>query len=136
MSLGVACDIPAQTEPAELLIAAPRALLAAGRDARPLLVLDGASEVQGPEGFPPLCWLPEDLSENVRVILSARDDSPVLAETRRRGWPELAIEPLSEAERTAFVEKALERVGRRLARDELARIVASEPTRVPLYLRI
>jgi tetratricopeptide (TPR) repeat protein len=134
-TLGIQETIPDEGEPDELLIAFQRALRAAAKS-RPLLLLDGASELQGPEGFTSLCWLPEEVPEDVRIILTARDESAALAEIRRRGWPELAVGPLTLEERQGLVQSALERAGRRLSGDDLRQIAQAPMTETPLYTRI
>jgi tetratricopeptide (TPR) repeat protein len=134
--LKVEGKISGEDEPQELLLAFPRFLRGAAEKARMLLLVDGVSELDEREGFAPLWWLPEDLPEGVRLVLTARDDSPALAETRRRQWPELSVGPLSVGEREALVQGALKRVGRQLRKDDLARITGADQTRVPLYIRI
>lgn len=136
MQKQVAIDLQIPTESDELLLAFPRFLCAVSAQTSLLMVIDGPDELQDQGELPPWGWLPTEIPENIRVIVTLRSSSPLRAEARARGWAELPVAELSQTERRVLIEGYLGRGGRKLKEEDLAEITNSPRTGMPLYLRL
>lgn len=79
-------------------------------------------------------WLPEYLPENVRLILSA-GPGEALDRLRERGYAELALHPLSIAEREALLIRYLGEYRKQLTMAQSRRVANDIKTESPLFLR-
>ena len=68
-------------------------------------------------------------------ILASSLEGVASSAARARGWSALAIEPLTESERRAFLNRTLETWGKRLSADRADRILAHALAGTPLFLR-
>lgn len=121
-------------EPGELRAAFADMLLAATDRGRLALILDGLEMLIEGHEVPDLSWLPSRLPGSVRLLASSRP-GPVLDELRKRGWAVVEVAPLAQNERQALIERLLERHGKTLADERMARITDAAATANPLYLR-
>lgn len=128
----------ADGEPAVPTGAAPlrAALFAAlARPERPTVVLvDGADLLTDVDGAPDLTWLPAEVPERVRLVVTTADPRPVDA-ALRHGWPVLEVPPLDAAERAAYVTTFLGRWSKGLDPVHVETLAASPRTGDVLYLR-
>ena len=131
--LGLLQDIP--DKPDALRSAFPNWLHMAAAKGRVVLVLDALNQLEDREGARELLWLPPVMPGNVRLIVSTLPGQP-LDEVRKRGWPELKVEPLSPEERLELVRQFLGQYGRRLSDARIDRIASAPQSANPLYLRV
>ncbi len=113
-------------------------LRAAGASGKVILVLDALNQLSAEEDAQELGWLPSELPQGVRLIVSTLD-SPAREELERRGWLEdaLEVEPLEADERRELVERYLGRgQAKNLSDSQLDEIVYLPEAESPLYLRI
>jgi tetratricopeptide (TPR) repeat protein len=117
-------EVPVDRE--KVLHELPKWIAEVPATSRVVLVLDGLEA-----GFE---WLPLEFPSNCRVIASTRP-GPALDAVRRRQWQELALEPLTEAERMELIRTFLRPYGKRLDKTRRRRIAAAAQTANPLFLR-
>ncbi len=125
-------DIP--TEPDQLRSAFTNWLHMVSANGRIVLILDALNQIEDRDNALDLTWLPPVIPENIRLILSTLPGRP-LDELHKRDWPSLAIEPLTRDGRNKLTVEYLDHYGRSLSAERLERIVASEQTHNPLFLR-
>jgi len=130
--LGVPADIP--DRPDALRAAFAEWLARAAAHGRVVLVLDGLNQLEDRDQAPDLVWLPAELPANIRLILSTLPGRP-LDELRRRGYPELEVQPLAPDERGRLIAGYLAQYGKALGPDRAARVAAAPQCANPLYLR-
>jgi tetratricopeptide (TPR) repeat protein len=111
-----------------------RALHAASRFRRVVLIIDGLDQLEDRDRALDLGWLFDRFPDRVRVILSTGPGRP-LDELRRRGWPTLEVSPLDHSERLAMIDQYLAQYRKRLAPARSRRIAHSGQTSNPLYLK-
>jgi len=99
-----------------------------------VLVLDALNQLEDRDAALDLAWLPEALPPGIRLLVSTLEGRPLDA-VRRRGWAELAVEPLAEAERTDLIARYLAQYRKALSPERAARIAAAPASANPLYLR-
>ncbi len=97
-----------------------------------LLVLDGINQLSG--RALDLHWLPPAMPEGIRLVISSTVET-TLVDLRTRGWIELGMQPLSEAEREAVVVRFLAEYGKALSPGQVKRIAADVKCAHPLFLR-
>lgn len=124
---------PPQREPNALRSAFAVALLVAAERGRVVLLIDGLDLLTEGDDIPDLRWLPWQLPTTVRLIVSCRPGA-VLDELTKRDWATLEVAPLAADERHVLVQRFLDRHGKTLAADLIARIAAAPATANPLYL--
>lgn len=105
----------------------------AASTSRLILIMDGLNHLEE-DGAGELGWLPDHLPSNCRLILSTTPGHSLEA-TRRRGWDEMIVSPLSVNERRQLLVEFLAQFGRRLGRDHTDQINSAEQTANPLFLR-
>jgi tetratricopeptide (TPR) repeat protein len=125
-------DVP--DRPAALRDAFRNWLHLAAAQGRMILVLDALNQLEDRDGAPDLVWLPSDIPDNIRLILTTLPGRP-LDELRRRGWPTLTVEPLHESERRQLIVDYLRHSGKALTESRTTAIAAAPQTANPLYLR-
>lgn len=122
------------TEPLALRVAFANALNRVAARGQLVLVIDGLNQLEDRDRAPDLGWLPRELPKNVHLVLSTLPGRS-LDELKRRGWPTLAVAPLSEQERTRLVREYLHQYRKALSQERVQQIVEAEPSSNPLYLR-
>lgn len=81
--------------------------LAAIRDGRVVIIIDGVDQFDGDTG---LNWIPPTLPSNVRLVVSARS-GPIADGLLGRGWSRLEIEEPRRAQRIDIVRRLLSESG-------------------------
>ena len=100
-----------------------------------VLVLDALNKLEDRDGALDLLWLPQILSENVRIIVSTLPGRS-LEEIQKSNWSTLKVELLTERERTKLLWRFLRQSGKQLSKERRRRIVTSPHTANPLYLNV
>jgi tetratricopeptide (TPR) repeat protein len=113
----------------------PNWLHMAAAKGRVVLVLDALNQLEDHEGAPDLIWLPPGMPENLRLIVSTLPGRP-FDEIRKRCWPTLEMEPLSQAEREKLIGEYLAQYAKVLSPARVERIAAAGQSANPLYLRV
>jgi hypothetical protein len=98
------------------------------------VVIDAVDALEDREGALDLSWLPREIPDHVRILLSSRPGRPVVAATSR-GWNRHEITGLEPAQRRQMAQAFLERFGKRLDKRQLDRISESDRLANPLLLR-
>jgi len=140
--LGIQQDIPDQPDalrsafPNWLYMAAAKvAATPSSPSSKIIIVLDALNQLEDRDGAPDLVWLPPDLPENVRLIVSTLPGRP-LDEIQKRHWPTLKVELLSADERRQLISEYLAQHAKALNAARVERIAAAPPSANPLYLRV
>jgi len=128
---GIQGDIP--DKPDELRLAFANWLHMAAVRGRVVLTLDALNQLEDREGAPDLVWLPPVIPNSVRLLLSTLPGRP-LDDLRKRGWPALAVQSLSVAERTLLIAQYLAQYAKALSMPLAERIAASDQAASPLFL--
>ena len=131
--LDIQQDIP--DKPDELRSAFANWLHMASAKGKVILILDALNQLEDRDGAPDLVWLPPVIPENIRLFLSTLPGRP-LDDLKKRGWPTLAIEPLTTEERKVFIEKYLAQYTKSLSPSHLEKIANANQTSNPLYLKV
>ena len=98
-----------------------------------LLLIDGVN--QFPEKERDLSWLPGQLPENVRLIITSTE--PILNELGEEvDWPEQCVEPLSVTEREAVIVRFFGEYHKGLRTERVREIASAPQTANPLFLRV
>ncbi len=121
--------------PDELRAAFPNWLYMVAARGRMVLIIDGLNQLEDRDGALDLVWLPPNIPDNIRLILSTLPGRP-LDELWKRGWPMLSVAPLVETERQRLVIKYLDQYRKSLNPAQVERIVNSKQAANPLYLRV
>jgi tetratricopeptide (TPR) repeat protein len=126
-------DIP--DKPEELRSAFPNWLYMAAAKGRVVLVLDALNQLEDREGAPDLVWLPPEMPENVRLIVSTLPGRP-LDEVKKREWPTMQVELLTPDERKNLTVEFLKQYAKSLNDAQLELVSAANQAANPLYLRV
>lgn len=121
-------------KPDELKMAFANSLHMAAAKGRVILILDALNQLEDRDGAPDLVWLPPYIPPNVRLIVSTLPGRP-LEELKKRGWPDLKVEPLNKDERKLFIKEYLAQYTKALSPELAERIASAEQTANPLYLK-
>ena len=110
------------------------ALIKLGANRQLTLVLDDVENIlpEGTEGD--LTWLPSNLPDSVRLVVSCTDSAavqPLLSS----GWRQLKIQPLSMKDRQGIIESFLSRYGKRLSASQSRVLEKSKACSNSLHLR-
>jgi nephrocystin-3 len=97
-----------------------------------ILAIDAVNQLTGIGNE--MHWLPEFIPAYVRLIISTTAELP-LEQLRKRQWPELQINPLSESQRKRITEEFLARYHKHLDREQLELIASESKLLSPLFLR-
>jgi len=131
--LGLGGLTPETDYPGALRLALANGLHKAAAVRPIVLVIDGLDRLDDRQQAPDLAWLPDDLPNGLRLIVSTSGGRP-LDEVRRRGWTTLEVQPLGDAERRAILAGVLACHGKRLDPQNTRRIVTAPQTASPLFL--
>jgi tetratricopeptide (TPR) repeat protein len=110
-------------------------LYAAGRRGKVVLVLDALNQLADEDGARGLGWLPAEIPDGVRLVVSTLPGESK-DELERRGWTEdaLRVRQLEHEESVALIERYL---GEKSLADSRKQALASLPQAGnPLYLRV
>jgi nephrocystin-3 len=103
------------------------------RIAKPIIiVIDALNQLS--DGGENLDWLPTFLPENVHLLVSTTEGTP-LEQLRERGCNVLALRPLKQHEREALLIRYLGEYRKQLSMEQSRRIANDEKTSSPLFLR-
>ena len=129
----ITAEIP--DDPEELRAAFPDFLRQACARQRVVILLDAVNQFDPASHSAELHWLPEELPEGARLILSAVD-GPALEELRRHpGKPrEIELEPLTAADGEAIIEQFRTRYRKQFEPDQRAALLPKTDAGTPLYL--
>lgn len=130
---GLHINVQPPKEPDALKIAFANSLHVAAHSGRAVIVIDGLGQLEDRGGAPDLAWLPPEIPENIRLILSTGPGRPH-DELKRRRWPALRVAPLAEGERARLIKEYLRQYSKRLAWSRMKRIAKTPQTANPLYL--
>ncbi len=97
-----------------------------------LLVIDGINQLTG--RALDLHWLPPMMPAGVKLIITSTVEQ-TLVDLRRRGWRELAMQPLKEREREGVIVRYLSEYHKALSKEQVTRIVEDAKCSHPLFLR-
>lgn len=101
-----------------------------------IIIIDSIDQMDNKYGAQNLIWLPEVLSDNIKVIISANEGASTY-EADRRGWESLKIEPLLYEDRKIFIKKYLKDLYRKeLSSTQLEKIAESSISSNPLSLTL
>jgi nephrocystin-3 len=126
-------DIPDKSD--TLRSAFPNWLHMAAAKGRIVLVLDALNQLEDRDGAPDLVWLPPVMPQNLRLIVSTLPGLP-LDEIKKRAWPSLEVEPLTQPEREKLTGEYLAQYAKVLSPARVQRIAAAPQSANPLYLRV
>lgn len=130
---GVHYDIP--DNPLKLSMAFIDLLHLIPHSYRMVLVLDGVSELLPEKQLPNLIWLPPEVPENIRIILSIRPGH-LYKDLERHNHTLMQIDALRSEECSVFIREFLKRQGRNLNDKNLKRISKAPQAASPLFLRV
>ncbi len=129
---GIQGEIP--SEPNQLRQAFAGWLHMAAAKGRAIIVLDALNQLEDRDGAPDLVWLPPVIPARIRMILSTLPGRP-LDDLKKREWPTMEVTPLNDDERKQLLRDYLAQYRKTLTNAQVERIVLSEQTRNPLFLR-
>ncbi|MCB0714161.1 MAG: tetratricopeptide repeat protein [Ignavibacteriae bacterium] len=99
---------------------------------RIVLILDGLNQLQG--NALGLKWIPDVIPPEIRLILSSTVES-TLVELKKRGWNQLGLQALSEAEREVVVVRYLAEYRKALSSEQIRQIASDYKCGHPLFLK-
>ncbi|MGV8118262.1 MAG: DUF4062 domain-containing protein [Candidatus Xenobiia bacterium LiM19] len=109
-------------------------------DRRLILVIDAINQFDENDQAHELLWLPEELSGNVKILLSCLDDpgrtQPALVAARRMALPEHRVEPLAERDCMEIIDRVPSISAKTLDRSQKEMLLRNPATGNPLYLLI
>ncbi len=100
----------------------------------PIVVLDGLDRLDDEDGAPDLTWLPRQVPDGVRLVLTSSGGRPTEA-VQGRGWAATGLPPLHPDERRALAVQFLARYAKGLDEVHLSRLTAAPQAGSPLFLR-
>lgn len=131
---GIETEIPA--DPLTVVHELPHWLRVAShkleREMRMVLVLDGLDYVE--EKAHALMWLPEALPSQIRVVVSAPENSGIARILAARKCVQLRIEPLNNVEKRQLIGDYLAQLGKRLSDSQVSMLASSPLTNLPVFL--
>jgi len=95
-----------------------------------VLILDGVNQLAA-RG---LEWLPSYIPPRVRLIVSTTVEQTLVV-VRERGWQQMGIQPLTEAERRAIIVRYLAEYRKALSREHIERLAHDPKCAHALFLR-
>jgi nephrocystin-3 len=99
-----------------------------------VLVLDGLDQLSPAENAHELRWLPEKLPTNISLVVSTLPGR-CLEVVKQRGWHQLVVEGLGEAERGRLVEEYMAKHSKSVTSHQLLKLVTAKQTSSPLFLK-
>jgi len=129
----ITADIP--DDPEKLRVAFPEFLRKASARQHVIVLLEAIDQLDPASGVSRFYWLPEELPDNARIILSALD-APALEELRHRPHKpyEIELKPLTRADARAIIEQFHQRYRKQFESDQQAALLAKTDAGTPLYL--
>lgn len=129
----ITADIPDDSE--KLRVAFPEFLRKASARQHVIVLLEAIDQLDPTSGVSRFYWLPEELPDNARIILSALD-GPALEELRHRPYKprEIELKPLTRADAQAIIEQFRQRYRKQFEPDQQAALLAKADAGTPLYL--
>jgi telomerase protein component 1 len=130
---GLTDEIPADYD--SLRKAFPEFLEKAAAVKHVLVLLDAVNQLDSTHGAHFMTWLPDNLPDDVRIVLTTLP-GPVLESLRRRREPptEVQLEPLSESDATAIIGGFLERYRKEMDDEQRSLLLGKREVGSPLYL--
>ena len=126
-------EIPA--DPDQLRTAFPNWLSMASVNGKLVLILDALNQLEDRQGAQELSWLPLELPENVKIILSTLP-CRALQVIQEREWPTITVEPLFFDERKQLIIEFLKQYGKQLSSRQVETIIQDPQSANPLGLTI
>ncbi len=120
-------------EPAKLRAAFADALRVVGAAHRLVIVLDGLNQLDDKDQARELAWLPRELPEGVRLVVSTLPGSSLDA-IDKRSWSKLEVAPLTSEERETLIADYLAQYTKVLARSEINAMAGAPLAGNPLFL--
>ena len=122
-------------EPEKLRSEFPNWLHMASIKGKVVLILDALNQLEDRQGAQELTWLPTQIPENIRLIISMLPGKSLQA-IRERNLPTLTIQLLIPEEREQLVVAYLAQYSKQLSSTQIKRIVAGSLSSNPLGLRL
>jgi WD40 repeat protein len=128
---GLTAEIP--DDPEKLRTAFSELLKQSCEKHRVMLLLDAVNQFD--PGSSDLSWLPEELPQNARIILTTLP-GPALDDLRRRRIPprEVTLPPLTAGDADAIIDEFLKRYRKSVTPEQKAMLRAKADAVMPLYL--
>lgn len=101
---------------------------------RVVILIDAVNEFETTPSLDALRWLPDELSANACVILSAPTGPALEALDQHFKRRVIMLEPLKRADGEAIIERFRQRYGKRFSADQCATLLAKADAGTPLYL--
>ncbi|MDP2400477.1 MAG: DUF4062 domain-containing protein, partial [Actinomycetota bacterium] len=133
VAMGIGVELPESSNDLSTAFKQLLPELCASRPA--VVIIDGLNHLEDRKAALDLAWLPSTVPVNLRLILSTLPGRP-LEETRRRGWPELNVEPLTAEERLQVVVDYLGSFSKTLSEALAHRIAEAPQSSNPLFIRM
>jgi tetratricopeptide (TPR) repeat protein len=133
MRFNIAGKIP--EDPNKLRDAFLNCLFTANTRGKVLLIIDALNQLNDKEGAQELTWLPMQIPENVKIILSTKPGK-VMRVVQEREYPTLTVQPLNQGEIEQLVDKYLAQYSKQLNHTQVKEIVEDPHSSNPLALRI
>jgi len=129
----ITSDVPDEIE--KLNVAFPNFLHQACAKKRVVIILDAVNQFDLMSHSFRLHWLPKDLPENARIIISSLE-GPVLRELRRRfrKLPEIDLKPLSKTDGESIIDQFLGRYRKQFEPNQRFALLTKTDAGTPLYL--
>jgi tetratricopeptide (TPR) repeat protein len=127
--------LPLPESPDALRHELPVWLRSAAEAGRSVLVIDALNELEGFEGSANLDWLPREIPNAIRLIVSSTP-GPSLDALQEREWPCLRIAPLAYEERRDLIVKFLRHYSKELDNNRIALISEAKLAENPLFLTV
>lgn len=109
-------------------------------DTRILIVIDALNQLDKADSAHELAWLPEELPQNVKVVISCASDGtmdePVLEAMKRRQVHSIEVPPLSDDERRKIIRKVPSLSAKTLDEEQVDLLLDNPATINPLYLQV
>jgi len=113
----------------------PKWLSAASAKGKVVLILDALNHLDDNEGAQELTWLPTQVPENIKIILSTLPGK-VMGVVQERNWSTFTLQHLNQDEMEELVHDYLAQYSKQLSHAQVKRIVADPQSSNPLGLRI
>ena len=101
-----------------------------------VVVIDALNQLDESALAQQLLWLPSEFAENIRVIVSCAEESPVLKVLRGRDWNRISIASLADDERLGILKSVPSISAKTLSDEQIAVLLENPATENPLYLLI
>ena len=130
--LGLELEVPKDAR--QLRETFPEFLHRAAARARVVLVIDALNQLDDHDGAPDLTWLPDELPDALRLVVSSLPGR-ALDEIHKRGFSTLPVKPLGRSERERLIASYLALYAKALDTASARTLAAAGPTANPLFMR-